>query len=81
MTLSVLFHVVDCMTSYNMLLGRSYLHDNNVVSLILYQCLKYVSNGIVKNVVTMTSLSLKLKHILQMPSSIHKVRPTLSMNY
>lgn len=37
MAWSVFLHVIDYTTSYNMLLGRSWLHDNGVVPLMLNQ--------------------------------------------
>lgn len=35
----VRFHVIDSRTSYNMLLGRPWLHENAVIPSSLYQCL------------------------------------------
>lgn len=48
---SVLLRIVDYKTSYNMLLGRPWLHDNGVVPSALHQYFKYVSNEAVKKVV------------------------------
>ncbi|KAL0325376.1 UNVERIFIED_CONTAM: hypothetical protein Sradi_5106900 [Sesamum radiatum] len=48
MVSSALFHVVDAKTSYNMLLGRPWLHQNAVVPSTWHQCFKYCRNGIVK---------------------------------
>ncbi|KAL0412259.1 UNVERIFIED_CONTAM: Transposon Tf2-12 polyprotein [Sesamum latifolium] len=45
-----LFHVIDAKTSYNMLLGRPWLHENAVVPSTWHQCFKYCHNGIVKKV-------------------------------
>ncbi|KAL0454264.1 UNVERIFIED_CONTAM: hypothetical protein Slati_0765600 [Sesamum latifolium] len=45
-----LFHVIDAKTSYNMLLGRPWLHENGVVPSTWYQCFKYSRDDIVKKV-------------------------------
>ncbi|KAL0406360.1 UNVERIFIED_CONTAM: hypothetical protein Slati_3949900 [Sesamum latifolium] len=50
MVSTALFHVIDAKTSYNMLLGRPWLHENAVVPSTWYQCFKYYRNGIVKKV-------------------------------
>ncbi|KAL0388079.1 UNVERIFIED_CONTAM: hypothetical protein Sradi_2689700 [Sesamum radiatum] len=50
MVSSALFHVIDAKTSYNMLLGRLWLHENAVVPSTWHQCFKYCRNGIVKKV-------------------------------
>ncbi|KAL0286121.1 UNVERIFIED_CONTAM: hypothetical protein Sradi_7156300 [Sesamum radiatum] len=50
MVSSALFHVIDSKTSYNMLLGRPWLHENAVVPSTWHQCFKYCRNGIVKKV-------------------------------
>ncbi|KAL0302645.1 UNVERIFIED_CONTAM: hypothetical protein Sangu_3087800 [Sesamum angustifolium] len=50
MVLSTLFHVIDAKTSYNMLLGRPWLHENAVVPSTWHQRFKYCRNGIVKKV-------------------------------
>ncbi|KAK4409607.1 Transposon Tf2-12 polyprotein [Sesamum angolense] len=50
MVLSALFHVIDAKTSYNMLLGRPWLHENAVVPSTWHQCFKYCRDGIVKKV-------------------------------
>ena len=39
---NVLFHVIDAMTTYNMLLGRPWIHGNGIVSSTLHQCFKYL---------------------------------------
>ncbi|KAL4201677.1 hypothetical protein AMTRI_Chr02g217350 [Amborella trichopoda] len=39
------FHVIDTNTSYNILLGRSWLHDQGVVLSTLHQCFKYSRDG------------------------------------
>ncbi|KAL0455756.1 UNVERIFIED_CONTAM: hypothetical protein Slati_0914800 [Sesamum latifolium] len=38
---TALFHVIDAKTSYNMLLGRPWLHENDVVPSTWHQCFKY----------------------------------------
>ncbi|KAK4406411.1 Retrovirus-related Pol polyprotein from transposon gypsy [Sesamum angolense] len=50
MVSSALFHVIDAKTSYNMLLGHPWLHENAVVPSTWHQCFKYCRNGIVKKV-------------------------------
>lgn len=35
-------YVIDGDTSYNLLLGRPWIHSNNVVPSALHQCFKYV---------------------------------------
>ena len=43
---STIFHVIDARTSYNMLLGRPWIHGNKVVSSTLHQCLKFYLEGV-----------------------------------
>ena len=50
MTSSALLHVIDSKTSYNMLLGQPWLHENGIVLSTLHQCFKYCRNGVVKKV-------------------------------
>ncbi|KAL0455728.1 UNVERIFIED_CONTAM: Retrovirus-related Pol polyprotein from transposon opus [Sesamum latifolium] len=50
MVSTALFHVIDAKTSYNMLLGRPWFHENSVVPSTWHQCFKYYCNGIVKKV-------------------------------
>ncbi|KAL0410996.1 UNVERIFIED_CONTAM: hypothetical protein Slati_3689300 [Sesamum latifolium] len=50
MVSTALFHVIDVKTSYNMFLGRPWLHENAVVPSTWHQCFKYCRNGIVKKV-------------------------------
>ena len=47
---TALFHVIDAKTSYNMLLGRPWLHENGVVPSTWHQCFKYCLEGVVKRV-------------------------------
>ncbi|KAG9458357.1 hypothetical protein H6P81_002865 [Aristolochia fimbriata] len=50
MTSHVLFHVIDARTSYNVLLGRPWSHNNKVVPSTLHQCFKYYQDGEEKTV-------------------------------
>ena len=43
-----LFHVIDSKTSYNLLLGRPWIHGNGVVPSTLHQCFKYCDGKQVK---------------------------------
>ncbi|CAM8903253.1 unnamed protein product [Rhodiola kirilowii] len=40
-----LFHVIDVRTSFKLLLGRPWKHENGVVASTLHQCLKYYRDG------------------------------------
>ncbi|KAL0444446.1 UNVERIFIED_CONTAM: hypothetical protein Slati_2167300 [Sesamum latifolium] len=42
---STLLHVIDARISYNLLLGRSWLHENGFIPSTLHQCFKYIKNG------------------------------------
>ncbi|KAG9458146.1 hypothetical protein H6P81_002654 [Aristolochia fimbriata] len=59
MTSHVLFHVIDARTSYNVLLGRPWLHNNRVVPSTLHQCFKYYQDGEEKTVLPPKSRSPK----------------------
>ncbi|KAH0773265.1 hypothetical protein KY290_010402 [Solanum tuberosum] len=48
---SAWMHVIDAKTSYNILLGRPWVHENRIVSSSYYQCLKYLEDGIEKKIV------------------------------
>ncbi|KAL0458203.1 UNVERIFIED_CONTAM: hypothetical protein Slati_0447500 [Sesamum latifolium] len=50
MVSTALLHVIDAKTSYNMLLGRPWLHEKFVVPSTWHQCFKYCRNGIVRKV-------------------------------
>ncbi|KAG9447596.1 hypothetical protein H6P81_013724 [Aristolochia fimbriata] len=50
MTSHILFHVIDARTSYNILLGRPWLHNNKVVPSTFHQCFKYYQDGEEKTV-------------------------------
>ena len=43
-----LFHVIDAKTSYNVLLGRPWLHENGVIPLTLHGCFKFYKGGVKK---------------------------------
>ncbi|KAM1450413.1 hypothetical protein ACFX2I_037652 [Malus domestica] len=38
---STLFHLIDARTSYNLFLGRPWIHENGVVQSTIHQCLKF----------------------------------------
>jgi len=42
---SSIFHVIDSMTSYKLLLRRPWLHEHGIVASNLHQCLKYNHGG------------------------------------
>ena len=44
-------HVIDSNTSYNILLGRSWIHENKVVSSTYHHCFKYFEDGVHNKVV------------------------------
>uniref|UniRef100_A0A2N9F042 Integrase catalytic domain-containing protein n=1 Tax=Fagus sylvatica TaxID=28930 RepID=A0A2N9F042_FAGSY len=46
-----LFHMIDSKTSYNLLLGRPWLHENGIVPFTLHQCFKYFDGKQVKKVI------------------------------
>ncbi|XP_070006858.1 uncharacterized protein [Nicotiana sylvestris] len=48
---SAWLHVIDAKTSYNVLLGRPWIHENKVVPSTYHQCLKYYKGGVEKTVV------------------------------
>ncbi|KAA0052314.1 ty3-gypsy retrotransposon protein [Cucumis melo var. makuwa] len=45
---STIFHVIDSRTTYKMLLGRSWIHENGIVTSTLHQCFKFYKQGIRK---------------------------------
>nr|XP_011465143.1 PREDICTED: uncharacterized protein LOC101299390 [Fragaria vesca subsp. vesca] len=45
-----LFHVIDAPTSFNVLLGRPWLHTYGIVPSTLHQCFKFRADGVVKKV-------------------------------
>ena len=48
---SAWMHVIDAKTSYNILLGRPWVHENRIVLSSYYQCLKYLEGGIERKIV------------------------------
>ena len=67
---NALFHVIDAKTTYNMLLGRPWIHQNGVVSSIFHQCFKYCRNGEVKTVVAdAKSFTVAEAHLLMQSST------------
>ncbi|KAH0776472.1 hypothetical protein KY290_007883 [Solanum tuberosum] len=48
---SAWMHVINAKTSYNILLGRPWVHENRIVSSFYYQCLKYLEGGIERKIV------------------------------
>ncbi|KAH0714900.1 hypothetical protein KY284_007805 [Solanum tuberosum] len=48
---SVWLHVIDAKTSYNIFLGRPWVHENKVISSIYHQCLKYYEDGVAKRII------------------------------
>jgi hypothetical protein len=50
------FHVIDAKTTYNKLLGRSWIHENRIVSSTLHQCFKYCQDGQMRKIVVDTAL-------------------------
>ncbi|PHU27239.1 hypothetical protein BC332_05571 [Capsicum chinense] len=49
---NILIHVIDAKTSYNLLLGRPWLHENGVVTSTLHQRMKYMKDDEVVKVDT-----------------------------
>ena len=43
--------MIDSKTSYNLLLGRPWLHENGIVPFTLHQCFKYFDGKQVKKVI------------------------------
>ncbi|CAH9067728.1 unnamed protein product [Cuscuta epithymum] len=48
---NTLCHVIDAKASYNLLLGRPWIHENGVIPSTWHQCFMYEENGVVKKVV------------------------------
>jgi len=48
MASNALFHVIDAKTTYNLLLGRPWIHENSIVFSTLHQCFKYCQDGQVR---------------------------------
>ncbi|KAA0059874.1 uncharacterized protein E5676_scaffold184G00780 [Cucumis melo var. makuwa] len=45
---STIFHVNDSWTTYKLLVGRQWIHENEIVTFTLYQCFKFYKQGIRK---------------------------------
>ncbi|KAI5338029.1 hypothetical protein L3X38_017300 [Prunus dulcis] len=45
---NTLFHVIDAKTSYNLLLGMPWVHENGIVLSTLHQCFKFYRGGVKK---------------------------------
>jgi hypothetical protein len=45
MKFNAFFHVIDAKTTYNMLLGRPWIHENGIISSKFHQCFKYRQDG------------------------------------
>jgi hypothetical protein len=45
MKFNAFFHVIDAKTTYNMLLGRQWIHENGIISSTLHQFLSIVKMG------------------------------------
>ncbi|XP_027122222.1 uncharacterized protein [Coffea arabica] len=50
MSSRALLYVIDVKTTYNVLLGRPWIHENGVVPSTLHQCFKYCQNGVARSV-------------------------------
>ncbi|KAL0462593.1 UNVERIFIED_CONTAM: hypothetical protein Slati_0146900 [Sesamum latifolium] len=69
---TTLFHVIDAKTSYNMLLGCPWLHENFVVPSTWHQYFKYYHNGKMRKVLGIANLLPKLSHTLPILSTISR---------
>lgn len=52
LTTSVVCHVINAVTTYNLLLGRPWIHQYNIVPSTLHQCFKYCKDGMQCKVMT-----------------------------
>ncbi|KAH0712097.1 hypothetical protein KY289_008056 [Solanum tuberosum] len=48
---SVWLHVIDAKTSYNIFLGRPWVHEKKVIPSTYHQCLKYYEDGVAKRII------------------------------
>ncbi|MGV7988821.1 retropepsin-like aspartic protease, partial [Mycobacterium kansasii] len=46
LTTTVVCHVINAVTTYNLLLGRPWIHQYSIVPSTLHQCFKYCKDGI-----------------------------------
>lgn len=51
LNVSTLCHVIDARISYNLLLGRPWIHENRVIPSSWHQCFMYEKYGVVEKVV------------------------------
>ena len=58
---SAWMHVIDAKTSYNILLGRPWVHENRIVSSSYYQCLNYLEGGIERKIVAENNPFIKVE--------------------
>lgn len=58
---NVLMHVIDAKTSYNILLGKAWVHENKIVSYSYYQCLKYLKGGVERKIIINDNLFNKVE--------------------
>jgi len=54
----VTFQVMDIHLSYNMLLGRPWIHSAGAITSSLHQCLKYIANGVLVTVKAEKTISM-----------------------
>lgn len=52
----ILCYIIEAKTSYDLLLGKTWLHENGVVPSTLHQCFKYSHGGEVKCVMGIKEL-------------------------
>ena len=45
---NIIFYVIDSRTTYLLLLGCPWIHENEVVTSTLYKCFKFYKQGIMK---------------------------------
>ena len=55
-------YVIDADMSYNLLLGRSWIHANWIVPSMLHQCFKYVGDDVVRTVFAEIQPFKEVKH-------------------
>jgi hypothetical protein len=52
---NTLFQVINAKTTYNMLLGRPWIHENDIIFSTLYEYFKYCKNRQVRKIVINTN--------------------------
>ncbi|KAK4723884.1 hypothetical protein R3W88_026663 [Solanum pinnatisectum] len=45
-------HIINEKISYNILLGRPWVHENKVIPSTYHQCLKYCKDGVAKRIIS-----------------------------